>query len=55
VQAAAVVRVFGGLAWRDAYLSTVLVSAACWSLAYGIYAVRYWPILTRPRIDGRPG
>jgi len=55
VQVAAIVRVFGGLAWTRGYLATVLVSAACWSLAFGIYAVRYWPILTRPRIDGRPG
>ena len=55
VQLAAIVRVFGGLAWTGGYLATVLISAACWSLAFGIYAVRYWPILTRPRIDGRPG
>jgi uncharacterized protein involved in response to NO len=55
VQAAAIIRVFGGLLWTEGYLATVLGSAACWSLAYGIYAVRYWPILSRPRIDGRPG
>jgi uncharacterized protein involved in response to NO len=55
VQLAAVIRVFVGLAWTDGYLATVLLSAACWSLAYGIYAIRYWPILSRPRIDGRPG
>ena len=55
VQVAAVIRVFGGLAWRDGYLWTVLASGACWSLAYGIYTVRYWPILTRPRLDGKPG
>ena len=55
VQLAAIVRVFGGLAWTGGYLATVLVSALFWSLAYGIYAVRYWPILSRPRIDGRPG
>ncbi len=55
VQAAALIRVFGGLAWREGYLWTVLASGACWSLAYGIYAVRYWPILSRPRLDGKPG
>ncbi|HET9470207.1 MAG TPA: NnrS family protein, partial [Usitatibacter sp.] len=54
VQLAAIVRVFGGLAWTRGYLWTVLASAALWSLAFGIYTVRYWPILTRPRIDGRP-
>src|SRR6185437_5866398 len=55
VQAAAVIRVFGGLAWREGYPWTVLASGACWSLAFGIYTVRYWPILTRPRLDGKPG
>jgi uncharacterized protein involved in response to NO len=55
VQAAALIRVFGGLLWSAGYLWTVLASAACWSLAFGIYAVRYWPILSRPRLDGRPG
>ena len=55
VQVAALVRVFGGLAWTGGYLWTIVVSGACWSLAYGIYAVRYWPILSQPRIDGRPG
>lgn len=55
ILAAAVVRVFGGMAFERFYLATVVISAACWSLAYAIYAVRYAPILTRPRFDGRPG
>jgi len=55
VQLAAIIRVFVGLAWREGYLWTVLLSGACWSLAYGIYAVRYWPILSRPRVDGKAG
>lgn len=55
VQAAAIVRVFGGMIAPQVYVGTVIVSAACWSLAYAIYAVRYWPILTQPRIDGKPG
>jgi uncharacterized protein involved in response to NO len=33
----------------------LLVSAAAWALAFLIYAVQYWPILTRPRLDGKPG
>jgi uncharacterized protein involved in response to NO len=55
VMAAAVVRVFGGLLLPALYMPTVYVAAACWSAAFGIYAVRYWPILTRPRVDGRRG
>ena len=38
-----------------AYLHTVGVSAALWSAAFTLYVVRYWPVLTRPRLDGKPG
>lgn len=52
---AAVVRVV--LPWAAPGLTVVaiLASAALWSTAFGLYAVVYWPILTRPRLDGRPG
>ena len=23
--------------------------------AIALYAIRYWPVLTRPRLDGKPG
>jgi uncharacterized protein involved in response to NO len=55
IQAAAVVRVFGGMLLPGIYLATVVVSAACWSVGFAIYAIRYWPILTRSRLDGKPG
>jgi uncharacterized protein involved in response to NO len=55
IMLAAVARVFGGIALPDRYLWSVLSSGACWCAAYAIYAVRYWPILTRPRVDGKPG
>jgi len=55
LQAAAIVRVFVGLTWTSAYMGTVIASALCWSGAYALYAVRYWPVLTRPRLDGKPG
>jgi uncharacterized protein involved in response to NO len=55
VQAAAVARVGGGLLLPELYLQTVWVSAACWSAAFALYVLRYWPVLTRPRIDGKPG
>ena len=55
VQLAAVLRVFVGMLGAEAYLWSVVASGACWSLAYAIYAGRYWPVLTRPRLDGRPG
>ncbi|MDN3640630.1 NnrS family protein [Simiduia curdlanivorans] len=30
-------------------------TAFLWILAYGIFAIIYWPVLTRPRLDGKPG
>ena len=55
VLAAAVVRVFGPFVAVNHYVASVWVSGLLWSAAYAIYAVRYWPVLTRPRLDGKPG
>jgi uncharacterized protein involved in response to NO len=33
----------------------VIGSATLWSAGFGLYALRYWPVLSRPRLDGRPG
>jgi uncharacterized protein involved in response to NO len=55
VQAAALVRVFGGMIFPALYLSTIQVSGVLWAAAFGLYAVRYWPVLSRPRLDGKPG
>jgi len=52
---AAITRVFLPLVVMSAYRDAVIASASMWSLAWAIYAVRYWPILTRPRVDGKPG
>jgi uncharacterized protein involved in response to NO len=55
VALAAVIRVFGGMLLPDAYVATVVASGVCWSAAFVIYAVRYWPVLSRARIDGKAG
>ena len=55
VALAAVTRVFGGLIAPGAYLWTVVFSGLCWSTAFATYAVRYWTVLSRPRIDGKAG
>lgn len=55
IQAAALVRVFGGMVSASLYLPSIQVSGVLWAIAFGIYAVRYWPVLTRPRLDGKPG
>lgn len=55
IEAAAGIRVFGGLAVPSQYATVVAVSALCFASAFALYAVLYWPILTRPRVDGKPG
>jgi uncharacterized protein involved in response to NO len=55
IQVAAAIRVFGGMASPETYLASVQLSGLLWSAAFGLYAVRYWPVLTRPRLDGKPG
>jgi len=36
-------------------LVAVQCSAVLWSAGFGLYALRYWPVLTRARLDGKPG
>ncbi|MGE0873806.1 MAG: NnrS family protein [Burkholderiales bacterium] len=55
VHAAAVARVLAPLALPAAYLATVWISAALWCAAFALFTVSYWPVLTRPRLDGAPG
>jgi uncharacterized protein involved in response to NO len=55
VQVAALIRVFGPMLVPGAYLASVIVSGVCWSGAFALYAVRYWPVLSRDRLDGKPG
>jgi uncharacterized protein involved in response to NO len=55
VSLAAAIRVFGGMWLPGAYMATVVASGTCWSAAFALYAIRYWPVLTRNRLDGKPG
>ncbi len=55
VLSAAVVRVGVPLLWPASIVEAVLCSALLWSAGFALYAVRYWPVLTRPRLDGKPG
>jgi uncharacterized protein involved in response to NO len=55
VLSAAVVRVLLPWAAPGLTLLAILGSAALWSAGFGLYALRYWSFLTRPRLDGRPG
>ncbi|WP_448210965.1 NnrS family protein [Colwellia sp. MEBiC06753] len=40
-----------------AQYSTIIwqFTAAMWLIAFGIFCWVYWPVLTQPRVDGRPG
>jgi uncharacterized protein involved in response to NO len=55
IQAAALVRVFGPLVLPASYLASVQLSALLWAAAFALYAASYWPVLTRSRLDGKPG
>lgn len=55
INLAALIRVGGTFLPAGVYGYSLLLSAVAWSAAWLIYAVVYWPILTRPRVDGRPG
>jgi len=55
VALAAVVRVGLPIAVPAATMAAIVGSATLWSAAFAIFSVRYWPVLTRPRLDGAPG
>lgn len=55
LQLAAVMRVFSGSIPAEFYRSAVIWAGSVWTVAFMIFLVTYWPILTRRRVDGRPG
>jgi len=55
IQLAALVRVFVPLVFPSLYLHAVIGSGLLWSLAFGVFTLTYWTILSRPRLDGKPG
>ena len=55
VHAAAAVRVLLPLLVPAVYVASVAVSAALWGVAFAIFCVVFYPILSRPRLDGQPG
>lgn len=55
ITAAALLRVLLPLTAPSLYLYGVLGSAVCWIAAFGLYVIRYGPMLLRPRVDGRSG
>ena len=55
VLGAALVRVGVPLLAPSLALRAIIVAAALWASGFALFAVRYAPILVRPRRDGKPG
>jgi uncharacterized protein involved in response to NO len=55
IQTGALLRVAGPVLAPEFHALWVGLSSGAVALAFGVFAAAYWPILMRPRIDGRPG
>ncbi len=55
VSAGALVRTAGPILAPGLPLPMLAVAGALWGGAFGLFVLRYWRILTQPRVDGRPG
>lgn len=55
IQLAALARVFVPLVVPQWYLAAVVASGLLWAAAFGLFVLKFWPILLRPRTDGRSG
>jgi uncharacterized protein involved in response to NO len=55
VLVAAAVRVFVPLLLPQSYLLAVEMAGLLWVGAFALFALTFWPILSRARADGRPG
>jgi uncharacterized protein involved in response to NO len=55
IQLAALTRVLLPLALPSLYRQAIIGSGLLWSLAFAVFTITYWPILSQPRLDGKPG
>jgi uncharacterized protein involved in response to NO len=55
LQMSAVVRVIGASILPSLYMESLVISGVLWTVAFVVFLLRYAPILTQPRTDGRPG
>jgi uncharacterized protein involved in response to NO len=55
ISLAAFVRVFGPVIAPDHYDLTIATTGALWIATFVLFVVVYGPILTKPRVDGKPG
>jgi uncharacterized protein involved in response to NO len=54
VSIAALARLAAALGYAD-YRWSVVIAALSWIFAFLLFLALYWPILSSPRADGRPG
>lgn len=52
---AACLRSLGPAFWPQHYAHWLACSGVAWSVAFGLFAWHYLPLLIRPRVDGKPG
>ncbi len=52
---AALARTLLPIVFPGQYVFSVLVSQLLWIGAFSLFVWSYWPILSKPRVDGRPG
>lgn len=50
VVSGALLRVFASVLFTEQYQTSIIVSAALWSSSYALFAIRYGPMLWRPRL-----
>ncbi len=55
IQLAAAVRVLAVILAPGWNTHAALLSGLLWTFGFAVLFVAYWPVLTRPRIDGKPG
>ena len=51
----ALLRVAGPWALPAQAVEGIFMAGLLWASGFALFSIRYWPILTRPRADGRPG
>ena len=55
IQVGALIRVSSAVAFPAWQVSATILSGILWTLGFGLLFITYWPKLTQPRIDGKPG
>jgi uncharacterized protein involved in response to NO len=55
IQFSAAMRVLVPLAFPSLQPQAIIASGMLWSAAFGAFTIAYWPVLSRTRLDDRPG